>query len=101
MKIHIQVVIECEPGVLMSLMRSPVWEREALQPEIPGLTLAEAKDVLQGVQQVLVPHQVAEYVEHLAGGQTVDESATQRAPRPGDPLAPWPLVRVQSARLHL
>src|SRR5438132_13567483 len=38
-------------------------QRGALQAETLGLTLAEGKELLRGVQQALVPRQVAEYVE--------------------------------------
>ena len=37
-------------------------ERETLQPEEVGLTLTEAKDLLQQTQQVIVEAQVAEYL---------------------------------------
>jgi hypothetical protein len=66
MKIRIQVVIESEAGAPEVVEEVACVERGTLQPETLGLTLAEAKDVLQGVQQVLVPQQVADYVEHLA-----------------------------------
>ncbi len=62
MKILIQVVIESEAGVPEVVEEIACVERGTLQPATLGLTLAEAKDVLQGVQQVLVPRQVAEYV---------------------------------------
>jgi hypothetical protein len=66
MKIRIQVVIESEAGAPEVVEEIACVERGTLQSATLGLPLAEAKDVLQGVQQVLVPHQVTEYVEHQA-----------------------------------
>ena len=63
MKIRIQVVIESEADAPEVVEEVACVERDTLQPATLGLTLAEAKDVLRGVQQVLVPRQVAEYVE--------------------------------------
>ena len=64
MKLRVQVVIEAEDGTPEIVAEVARLERGALQPETLGLTLAEAKEVLAGVQQVLVPQQVAEYVAH-------------------------------------
>jgi hypothetical protein len=63
MKIRIQVVIESEVGAPEIVEEVACVERATLQPATLGLTLSEAKDVLRGVQQALVPRQVAEYVE--------------------------------------
>ena len=63
MKIRIQVVIESEADAPEVVEEVACVERDTLQSATLGLTLPEAKDVLRGVQQVLVPRQVAEYVE--------------------------------------
>lgn len=63
MKIKIQVVIESESGNPEAVEEVAVLERGALQAEDLGLTLAEAKDLLRGVQQTMVRHQVN---QHLA-----------------------------------
>src|SRR5262249_50070968 len=39
------------------------WSRRTLQPEELGLTLAEAKDLLKGVQHTMVAQQTAEFIE--------------------------------------
>jgi hypothetical protein len=65
MKIKIQVVIETEGSneVVQDVMQ---LKRGALRVEEFGLTLAEAKTVLQGVQQTMVEQQSAEYLEQQA-----------------------------------
>src|SRR5919199_4112377 len=63
MKIRIQVVIEGEAGGPEGVEEVACVERAMLQPATLGLTLSEAKEVLRGVQQVLVPRQVTEYGE--------------------------------------
>jgi hypothetical protein len=54
MKVRIQVVIDTEEHAPEVVEEIACIERDTLQPETLGLTLAEAKDVLQRVQQVLV-----------------------------------------------
>ena len=49
MKVRVQVVIEAEgaaPEVVRDVAR---WERGRLRPEALGLTLAEAKGLLEGI----------------------------------------------------
>jgi hypothetical protein len=60
MKIKIQVVIETEGSneVAQEVMQ---LKRGALRVEEFGLTVAEAKTVLQGVQQTMVEQQSVEY----------------------------------------
>ena len=64
MKYKIQMVTETENGE--SVQEIACLERE--MPEIPGIesvgiTLAEAKTLLLGIQQALVGGQVSEYLE--------------------------------------
>jgi len=64
MKMRVQVIIESagdEPEIVAEVA---CIERGALQPETLGLTLAEAKEMLAGVQKALVPQQIAEYTAH-------------------------------------
>jgi len=63
-KMRVHIVIEAEVGTPEIVAEVVCIERGALQPETLGLTLAEAKELLAGMQQVLVPQQVAEYVAH-------------------------------------
>ena len=67
MKYKIQMVTETENGE--SVQEIACLERE--MPEIPGIesvgiTLAEAKALLLGIQQALVVHQVSAYLERLS-----------------------------------
>ena len=58
MKIRIQVVIEagdCNPERVEEIARQ---ERCSLRPEKLGLTLAEAKALLHGMQQIVVTEQI-------------------------------------------
>ncbi len=62
MKMRVQVVIEAMDDESEIVAEVACIERGDLQPETLGLTLGEAKAMLAGVQQILVPQQVAEYV---------------------------------------
>ena len=66
MKLRIQVVIEDDAGGLAVVEELACVQRGPLQPETLGLTLAESKAITQGIQRVLVPHQVAVYVGQAA-----------------------------------
>jgi hypothetical protein len=62
MKVRVQVVIEAEgeaPEVVRDVAR---WERGRLRPEVLGLSLAEAKGLLEGIQQTMVTRQAEEYI---------------------------------------
>lgn len=59
MKIRIQVAIDAEDGDGEKVEDIVQLERGALRPEELGLTLAEAKAILHGLQQALVTEQVA------------------------------------------
>jgi hypothetical protein len=54
MKIRIQVAIDAEDGDGEKVEDIVQLERGALRPEELGLTLAEAKAILHGMQQALV-----------------------------------------------
>src|SRR3954454_15646640 len=60
MKLRIQIIVEADGQAAEVLQEIAAIERGPLRPADVGLTLAEAKDLLQGVQQVLVERQVAE-----------------------------------------
>jgi hypothetical protein len=62
MKIRIQVVIEGESGKPEKIEEIARLERGLLRPEELGLTLAEAKAMLHGMQQTVVTEQIAEYL---------------------------------------
>jgi hypothetical protein len=62
MKIRIQVVIDAENGDGEHVSDIARLERGALRADDLGLTLAEAKEILHGMQQSLVTEQVAAYL---------------------------------------
>ena len=53
MRMRIQIIVESEPGDTPIVHEIATLERGPLQPEEIGLTLAEAKDLLRGVQGVM------------------------------------------------
>jgi len=63
MKIRMQVLVESETGNTDTVEDIICLEREDLQPENLGLTLAEAKSLLAGVQKTMVDRQIKEYLE--------------------------------------
>lgn len=62
MKVRIQMVFETEDGMPDLIEEIALLERGALQPSELGLSLAEAKTLLHGMQQSMVAEQVAQYL---------------------------------------
>ena len=62
MKIRIQVIIDAGNGIPEKIEEIARLERGSLRPEELGLTLAEAKTLLHGMQQTMITEQVEEYV---------------------------------------
>jgi len=63
MKVRIQVIVESDQGETQCVEEVAQFERGALQPEALGLTLAEAKALLQGVQRTMVAEQTTAYLD--------------------------------------
>lgn len=61
MKVKVQVVVETDKGESQVVKEVALLERGLLQPENLGLSLAEAKTLLQNVQHALMEQQVSEY----------------------------------------
>jgi len=61
MKVKIQVVIESDDGRVQDVAEVACLKRSTLTPEELGLNLAEAKQILQNVQQSMVGCQAAAY----------------------------------------
>jgi hypothetical protein len=66
MKIRIQIVMEADNGESEKIAEIAQLERSSLQPESLGLTLAESKTVLKGIQQRMVSEQVTEYMAQFS-----------------------------------
>ena len=79
MRVRIQVIVESEAGDPPVIQEVAALERGPLQPEELGLTLAEAKDLLRGVQETMVAGQVAEFVAR----QECCPDCGRRRPRKG------------------
>ena len=65
MKFRVQLVIEGEdtPSIVEEI---GAFERGQLRAENLGLTLAEARELLRGLQQAVVAEQTAEFVGRVA-----------------------------------
>jgi hypothetical protein len=63
MKVKVQVIIEDESDSPLIVQEVACLCRGDLLPETLGLTLAEGKHVLAQIQEKIVAHQAAEYVE--------------------------------------
>src|SRR5271166_2425084 len=62
MKLKLQLIIESDSGEAEMVREVTKLERYALRPETLGLTLSEAKELLQEVQRAMVTHQTTEYM---------------------------------------
>lgn len=62
MKVRIQMVFETEDGVPQVIEEVALLERGSLRPSDLGLSLAEAKTLLHGMQQSMVAEQVDQYL---------------------------------------
>jgi hypothetical protein len=63
MKVNVHVVIESDEGTTETIENIINLERGDLHPEDLGLTLAEARTLLQNMQRTMVEQQVAQYLE--------------------------------------
>src|SRR5262249_2621745 len=100
MRVRIQVIIESEAIETSVVQEVATLERGPLQPEGLGLTLAEAKDLLRGVQEQMTAGQVAEFVAR----QQRCPSCGQVRPRKGRHeivyRTPFGKLRLDSPRLY-
>jgi hypothetical protein len=62
MKVTVQVIMTSDSGATEVVHDVAHGERDTLQPETLGLTLAEAKTLLEGVQQAIVSQQTEEFI---------------------------------------
>ncbi len=61
MKVRIQVILEDDNGRVLDSHDVFSFQRKPSRPEQVGLTLAEAKETLHGIQQTVVHHQIDNY----------------------------------------
>jgi hypothetical protein len=62
MKIKIQITVESNNGQLNVFQEVAHLDRGTLRPETLGLTLAEARSILAGIEQTVVEQQAAEFI---------------------------------------
>ena len=62
MKLKLQLIIESDSGETEVVQEVTKLERYSLRPENLGLTLSEAKELIQEVQRAMVTHQAVGYV---------------------------------------
>jgi hypothetical protein len=100
MRLKVQVIIESESGEAEVVQEVAKLERHSLRPESLGLTLSEAKALLQEVQHAMVKHQSTEYVtQHIA----CPESGRSRAQKGKHQIVfrtPFDKVQLDSPRLY-
>ncbi len=63
MKVKVQIVVEYDKDEAPMVEEVACLWRDDLRPETLGLTLAEGKQLLTRVQEIMVTHQATEYVE--------------------------------------
>jgi hypothetical protein len=100
MKVTIQVKIESDDGAAPVVQEVARVERAALGPATLGLTLAEAKTLLQEVQRALVGQQVA---DHLGPHRACPDCGAPRARKDQKTLVVRSLfgtLRLPSPRLY-
>src|ERR1700680_986159 len=62
MKIKIQITAESDKGQPEVVQEAAHLDRGILRPETLGLTLAEARSILAGIEQTVVEQQAAEFM---------------------------------------
>src|SRR5262249_13571330 len=62
MKVRVQVIIETQAGEPVDVHDIACIQSEELRPDIVGLTLEEAKTILERIQQRIVEQQATEYL---------------------------------------
>ncbi len=62
MKIEIQITVESDKGQPEVVQEVAQLDRDILRPETLGLTLAEARSILAGIEQTVVEQQAAEFM---------------------------------------
>ena len=79
MKVKIQVVIESDDGRVQDVEEVACLKRGMLTPEELGLNLAEAKQILQNVQQSMVRFQAAAYEAEQKQCRNAGEGGRRKA----------------------
>jgi hypothetical protein len=100
MKIKVQIVVRSDEGQTEVIREVAQLERGGLRPETLGLSLAEARSILAGLEQSLVEQQVAEFI---AQERRCPRCGQQRACKGHHPLVfrtPFGKLTLDSPRLY-
>ena len=77
MKIKIQITVESDDGQLNVAQDVAHLDRGILRPETLGLTLAEARSILAGIEQTVVEQQAAELTSIASGFMSISASNSE------------------------
>src|SRR5689334_14331730 len=100
MRLKVQVIIESESGEAETVQEVATLERQSLRPESLGLTLSEAKALLQEVQTAMVTHQSAEYVTQQLACPDCGRIRSQKGKHQVVFRTLFGTVRLESPRLY-
>jgi hypothetical protein len=78
MRVRIQVVIEDDDGHVLDTHDVFSFQRQHLCPEQVGLTLAEAKGTMHGIQETVVHHQVNNFLKEQRSCPTCRQHRRQK-----------------------
>jgi hypothetical protein len=79
MKITVQIAIQPDEGQAAVFQQVACLERGALRPDTLGLSLAEARSILAGLEQTMAERQAAKFVAQARGVPVADASARAKA----------------------
>ena len=100
MKIRIQITIESDAGNPEVVQEMVQLDRGTLRPETLGLTLAEARSILAGIEQTVVEQQAAEF---MAQQRTCSHCSHERSCKGRHHIVfrtPFGKFRLESPRLY-
>lgn len=100
MKIKIQITIESDKGQPEVVQQVAHLDRGTLRPETLGLTLAEARSILAGIEQTVVEQQAAEF---MAQQRTCSRCGHERSCKGRHHIVfrtPFGKLKLESPRLY-
>jgi DNA-directed RNA polymerase subunit RPC12/RpoP len=100
MKIKVQVLVESDAGNTDGVENIVCLERADLRPESLGLTLAEAKSILAGVQKSMVDRQIEEFLNQEACCPLCGERRLHKGRHTLTYRTLFGKLRLRSARLY-
>jgi hypothetical protein len=99
-KVKIQVIIESDDGRVQDVEELACLKRGTLSQEELGLNLAEAKEILQGVQRSMTEHQVGDYTAERINCPCCGQRRVQKGHHPILFRTLFGKLTLNSLRLH-